>query len=71
MISDNLQCKQCVFGLNCPVQWSRNNAACLTIRKPSDAAILYDVLSDIFSGKELDERYRSMVGDKNDSGLPL
>ena len=71
MTSDNLQCEQCVHGMNCPVQWSRNNAACLTIRKPSDAAILYDVLNNIFSGKELDERYRSMVGDKDDSWMSL
>lgn len=33
---DGIKCENCRYGENCPVMWSYNNAACLTIRKEKE-----------------------------------
>ena len=33
MISKDIECFECKYGEDCPVFWSRHNAACLTIRE--------------------------------------
>ena len=30
---NDVKCDNCKYSENCPVMWSHNNAACLTIRK--------------------------------------
>ena len=35
----NIDCENCAYQFNCPVMYSYNNAACLTIRKPIDAEL--------------------------------
>lgn len=36
MTSKDIECFECKYGENCPVFWSRHNAACLTIRKEKE-----------------------------------
>lgn len=36
MTFKDIECFECKYGENCPVFWSRHNAACLTIRKEKD-----------------------------------
>ena len=55
MTSKDIECYECIHNGKCPAGWSRHNAACLTIRKPSESAILYDIIDDIFHGKTLNE----------------
>lgn len=33
-MSNIIVCENCFYNSNCPVQWHKNNAACLTIQKP-------------------------------------
>ena len=35
----NIDCENCAYQFNCPVMYSYNNAACLTIRKTIDAEL--------------------------------
>ena len=34
-----IDCENCAYQFNCPVMYSYNNAACLTIRKTIDAEL--------------------------------
>jgi len=61
MTSNDLKCNECIYNENCPAGWSRNNAACLTIRKPNESAILYNIIDNILSGKKLDEEMKSQL----------
>mgnify|MGYP003571251102 CR=1 FL=1 len=36
MNSKILDCEECKYEDNCPVQWHEHNAACLTIQKEKD-----------------------------------
>ena len=35
-MTDRIECENCKYEENCPVMWSYENAACLTIRKRKD-----------------------------------
>ena len=48
----DLECYECIYKDNCPVGYSKNNAACLTTRKPNEAAILYNIIDKLLSRKE-------------------
>ena len=61
MSSKDLECYECIYNNECPVKWSRHNSACLTIRKPYEAAILYNILNDIFSGKKLNDEMKEQI----------
>ncbi len=61
MSSKDLECYECIYNDKCPVGWSRQNAACLTIRKPYEAAMLYNILNDIFCGKKLDDEMKEQL----------
>ena len=72
----DLQCDECVYNEECPVGWSRNNAACLTLRKPDKIAVLYNLINDVLHGKKLDEKMKEQLdwdqydireGEKNES----
>lgn len=57
----DLECYECIYDAGCPAGWSRHNAACLTIRKPYEAAMLYNILNDIFSGKKLNDEMKEQI----------
>jgi hypothetical protein len=61
MSSKDLECYECAYNAECPAGWSRHNAACLTIRKPYEATMLYNILNDIFSGKKLDDEMKEQI----------
>ena len=57
----DLECYECVYNAKCPVEWSRHNAACLTIRKPYETTMLYNILNDIFNGKKLNNEIKEQL----------
>ena len=61
MSSKDIECYECIYNAECPAGWSRHNAACLTIRKPYEAMMLYNILNDIRSGKKLNDEMKEQI----------
>ena len=61
MTFNDLQCNECIYANNCPAGWSRDNAACLTIRKPYEPSVLYNIINKILQGKKLNDEMKEQL----------
>ena len=61
MSSKDLECYECIYNVKCPIGWSRHNAACLTIRKPYEATMLYGIINKILQGEKINDELREQL----------